>query len=86
MIDVDKEYEEHNITFTKESDRLVVKGLFKRLTEVNIILYKNMTMTYYNVPVSKKPYTALCVDILTEEETKKGINVTKYINAIARVK
>ena len=78
--EVDKEYEEHNISFVKERDRLVVKGTFKRLTDVNVILYKNMTKKYYNVPVSKKPYTALCVDILTEEETEKGINVTKYIN------
>ena len=30
--------------------------------------------------VSKKPYTALCVDIFTEEETENGISVTKYIN------
>ena len=78
--EIDEEYESHNISFVKEKDRLVVKGLFKRLTDVNVILYKNMTMKYYNVPVSKKPYTALCVDILTEEETEKGITVTKYIN------
>ena len=30
--------------------------------------------------MSKHPYTALCVDIFTEKETKDGINVTKYIN------
>ena len=30
---------------------------------------------------SKKPYTALCVDIFSEEETENGITVTKYINA-----
>lgn len=34
----------------------------------------------YNVPISKKPYTALCVDVFTEEETKEGISVIKYIN------
>ena len=78
--EVDEEYETHNISFVKEKDRLVVKGLFKRLTDVNVILYKNMTMKSYNIPVSKKPYTALCVDILTEEETENGLNVTKYIN------
>jgi len=39
-----------------------------------------MTMKYYNVPVSKKPYTALCVDVFTEEENENGITVTKYIN------
>ena len=78
--ETDDDYKSHNITITKEIDRLVFKGTFKRMTNVNIILYKNMTMKYYNVPVSKKPYTALCVDVFTEEENENGINVTKYIN------
>ena len=30
--------------------------------------------------VSKKPYTALCVDIFSDEENANGIVVTKYIN------
>ncbi len=72
--------EEHNISITKEVDRLVFTGQFKRGTDVNIILYKNGTKNIYNVPISKRPYTALCVDIFTEEETKEGISVTKYIN------
>ena len=37
-------------------------------------------MKEYEVPISKKPYTALCVDIFTEEEDENGIVVTKYIN------
>ena len=72
--------EEHNISITKEVDRLVFTGKFKRDTDVNVILYKNGIKNAYNVPISKKPYTALCVDIFTEEETKEGISVTKYIN------
>ena len=72
--------EEHNISITKEVDRLVFTGKFKRGTDVNVILYKNGIKNVYNVPISKKPYTALCVDIFTEEETKEGISVTKYIN------
>lgn len=79
-VKIDEEYESHDITITKEIDRLVVKGRFKRGTDVNIILYKNMVSNYYNVKISKKPYTALCVDIFTEEENEKGITVTKYIN------
>jgi hypothetical protein len=78
--EVDEDYNSHNITISKEVDRLVFKGTFKRMTDVNIILYKNMTMKTYNVPVSKKPYTALCVDVFTEEENENGIGVTKYIN------
>ena len=76
----DKEYKSHDINITKEIDRLVVKGRFKKGTNVNIILYKNLKTKIYNFPVSKKPYTALCVDILTDLETEKGISVTKYIN------
>ena len=72
--------EEHNISITKEVDRLVFTGKFKRGIDVNVILYKNDTKNIYNVSISKRPYTALCVDIFTEEETKEGISVTKYIN------
>lgn len=78
--EMDKEYKSHNIEITKEIDRLVVKGKFQRKTEVKIVLYRNMNLKYYDIIVSKKPYTALCVDLFTEEEDKEGINVTKYIN------
>ena len=78
--DFSKMEEEHNINITKEVDRLVFSGQFKKDTNVNVILYKNGTKNVYNVPISKKPYTALCVDIFTEKETEEGINVTKYIN------
>lgn len=70
----------YNIKLTKEEDRLVFSGRFKRKNNVNIILYKNLKSNYYKVKVSKHPYTALCVDIFTEEENKNGINITKYIN------
>ena len=77
---VDDTYNSHEITITKEIDRLVVSGRFKRENKVNVILYQNVSYLYYNVRVSKKPYTALCVDIFTEEETENGIVVTQYIN------
>ena len=79
-IEIDEEYKSHDITIAKEIDRLVVKGRFLRGTNVNVILYKNMISNYYNIKVSKKPYTALCVDVFSEEENEKGITVTKYIN------
>ena len=78
--EIDDEYNSHDITIEKEIDRLVVKGQFKRGTEVNVYLYKNIISNVYNIPISKKPYTALCVDIFTEEETENGIVVTNYIN------
>ena len=79
--DIEEIKEEHEITLTKESDRLVFKGRFLRGTKVEVLLYKNGLMKSYEVPISKKPYTALCVDVFTEEETENGIVVTKNINA-----
>ena len=76
-----EEYNNHNITFTKEDDRLVINGTFKRGTDVEIILAKNMFVKTYDWRISKKPYTALCVDIFTEEENEFGLNTNKYINS-----
>ena len=78
--EIDSTYKKYEISITKEKDRLVFKGRFKKSDNVKVILYKNMIATYYDVPISKKPYTALCVDVFTEEETENGIVVTKYIN------
>ena len=57
--------EEHEIEFTKEEDRLVFTGRFKRGVDVNVVLYQDLFTKVYNVSISKKPYTALCVDIFT---------------------
>ena len=77
---IDKEYKKHDIKITNEEDRIEVKGRFKRGTAVKVLLYQNGKIKEYEVPISKKPYTAMCVDIFTEEENKNGIVVTKYIN------
>lgn len=78
--EIDSKYQSHNITITNEEDRLEVSGRFRRGTEVKAILYQNGKIKEYNIPISKRPYTAMCVDIFTEEENEKGIVVTKYIN------
>lgn len=77
---IDKDFSFHQLSIEKEIDRLVIKGRFKRENKVNILLYNNMNYKKYNLKVSKKPYTALCIDIFTEEENENGIVVTKYIN------
>lgn len=77
---IDREYKNHDIEITNEEDRIEVKGRFKRGIEVKVLLYQNGKIKEYEVPISKKPYTAMCVDIFTEEENKNGIVVTKYIN------
>ena len=76
----DKNYHSHEISFQKEKDRLVFKGTFKKGTDVKVLLYKNLKVNTYNISISKKPYTALCVDVFTEEENEKGLTVTRYIN------
>lgn len=77
----DSEYKKHNISFTKEVDRLAFSGKFKKDEDVKVILYTNFVSNYYNIKISKKPYTALCLDVFTEEETENGISITRYINA-----
>ena len=77
----DNEYKKHNISFTREVDRLVFNGKFKKDEDVKVILYTNFVSNYYNIKISKKPYTALCLDVFTEEETENGISITRYINA-----
>lgn len=78
--EIDDDYKSHEISVTAQDDRLVVSGRFKKEDDVEIILYKNLKQKVYDLPVSKKPYTALCVDLFTEEETENGIVVTKYVN------
>lgn len=77
----DSEYKKHNISFTKEVDRLAFSGKFKKDEDIKVILYTNFVSNYYNIKISKKPYTALCLDVFTEEETENGISITRYINA-----
>lgn len=79
-VEIDEDYNKRNITITNEEDRLVISGKFKKGENVSFILRKGLTNYYYDQIISKKPYTALCVDIFTEEETNEGINITRYIN------
>lgn len=73
--------DQHQLKIAKEIDRLMVTGKFKKNDQVNIVLYQNFRSHVYQMKISKKPYTALCVDIFNAEEDEKGIMVTKYINA-----
>ncbi len=78
--DATKIEKEKNIKITKEYDRLVISGTFKKEDKVEIILDNLFSKKTYNMVISKKPYTAMCIDVFNEEENKNGINVTKYIN------
>lgn len=78
---IDKTYESKNISITKEMDRLVFKGTFDKQDKVSIILNGVFSKKTYDVRISTKPYTAMCVDIFNENN-KKGITVNKYINDV----
>lgn len=73
-------FDKYKLKINKEVDRLVVQGTFKKTDKVEIILDSLFDKKTYNVVVSKKPYTAMCVDVFNKEEEKNGITVTKYIN------
>ncbi len=70
-------YEEKQIEITQEIDRLSISGKFDKTDDVSIILYQDKVMKEYNVRISQRPYTALCVDIF---EGADGVAVYKYIN------
>ena len=79
--DIDEKYLEKEIKIYKEFDRLVFKGKFDKGDEVSIILNGVFNNKTYNVRISNKPYTAMCVDVFNENN-QKGIVVNKYINDI----
>lgn len=79
--DVDQSFlEKHEIEITNEEDRIIISGRFKREDQVRIGLYRNFNTNLYKFPISKRPYTALCVDVFSETESQDGIVVKKYIN------
>ena len=79
--DVDQSFlDKHNIGLKNEEDRLVVTGRFRKRDEVRIGLYRNFYTNYYKVPVSKHPYSALCIDILNNTADQEDLEITKYIN------
>lgn len=72
----DQIFDKYNIQLKHEANRLSFAGNFKPSDKVSIILYSNFFAKKYDVVVSEKPYTAMCLDIFNDEE----ISVSKYIN------
>lgn len=77
---INKTYKKYDITVTKEVDRLVVNGTFKKDDKVEVILDNLLNKKTYPLVISKKPYTEVCIDVFNEDEIRNGIKVTKYIN------
>lgn len=78
---IDENYKSKNIKITKEADRLVFTGTFQKDDKVSLILNGVFSNKTYNVRISNRPYTAMCVDIFNESN-KEGITVNKYINDV----
>lgn len=72
--------DKYNISFKKESDRLVFNGTFAKTDKVSIILNRLSSRKYYDLIISKRPYAAMCIDLFNQETNEDSINVTKYIN------
>lgn len=72
---------QYNIYVTKDQDRLIVSGKFKKSDDIQVILSNVFEKNVYNFTIAKRPYTAMCIDVFTKEENENGIEVTKYINA-----
>lgn len=70
----------YKVTLTKEEDRLILNGMFSQDDKVKVILYDKFKMKYYNIVISQRPYTALCIDIFTQCETDDTLEINKYIN------
>ncbi|MDO4271693.1 MAG: aryl-sulfate sulfotransferase [Candidatus Saccharibacteria bacterium] len=79
---IDDDYRSHEIKLTQEYDRLTLSGRFKKGQHVRLILRQGRQNLIYDVNVSKKPYTALCVDVWSDDENEHGIVVNKYINNV----
>ncbi|MEG0026165.1 MAG: aryl-sulfate sulfotransferase [Bacilli bacterium] len=79
--DSKKIVKKYNIKVTKEIDRTVITGNFKKSDCVSIILDNIFKNKSYNMIISDKPYKALCVD-LNNDSKDKMVKTYKYINDI----
>ena len=80
VVDPDEKYNSYDIKIVNEEDRLSMNAHFIKGDKVELILSDNESHKAYNVIVSPKPYTALCIDIYATDETDKIIEINKYIN------
>ncbi len=73
----------YHIKLTKEPDRLVLTGNFHEGQKVKLILNKLADQKVYDIRVSSKAYSAMCVDLFDKEQVQENdqLSVTKYINA-----
>jgi arylsulfate sulfotransferase len=66
----------YEMTFVKETDRLVVSGLFTQGDSIYLELRQGETSIYYHIPSSNTAYTAMCTAIFEDDSRA----ITYYVN------
>ncbi len=67
---------DYNFSLTKETDRLVVKGIFNRYDDIYLELEDENGTIPYHIPTSKSAYTAMCSAVFQGDER----SIIYYIN------
>ncbi len=73
---------DNNLKIYKEKDRLVVNGDFKKGSEVYLILDKPFSKKVYQIFISARPYTVMCIGIFETPvaEREDILNINYYVN------
>lgn len=73
---------EHGVKITREEDRIVFSGTFKRNSNVRLVLKQGLEQKYYKLRITDKAHAAMCVAIFEEEENanEDDLTVTRYVN------
>jgi hypothetical protein len=81
-VDIDDKYNSHSINLTKQEDRLVFSGTFKRGSNVRLVLVKGLEQKYYKLRVTDKAHAALCVAVFDEHENEnqEELTITRFVN------
>lgn len=79
--EIDDYYESLDISFTLEEDRLNMNGFFKKKGFYELVLVDDDgKIRGYNFVSSDRPYTALCVDVLSKDRSDDAKEVNKNIH------
>lgn len=67
---------ETKLTLEKQTERLVIEGIFNRYDEIYLILQHNTEEIVYYIPTSRTAYTAMCTSVYENDSRF----LTYYIN------
>ena len=81
-VELDDKYKSHAISLTKQEDRIVFTGTFKRNSNVRLVLVQGLEQRYYKLRITDKAHAALCVSVFEEEANadEEELTVTRYVN------